>query len=66
MCAWVCVIVSVSVCALSHSVGDGGAHEAQGTLDTWVLILVLPLSHQLVLGRSLRVELGLQGRWSWV
>lgn len=53
ICAWVCVVVSVSVCTLSHSVGDSGAHEAQGTLDTWVLILVLPLSHQLILGRSL-------------
>lgn len=65
------------VCALSHRLGDDGTCGAQGTLHAWVLIPILPLSHQLVLGRSLRGlksvfpvmkcdEWGLLGFWSWV
>ena len=74
---WLCVCVSVF--ALSHGVGDSGIHRAQETLDTEVLILIiLPLSHQLALGRSLCgsesvfsdiikcVESCLHGLWSWV
>lgn len=56
----VCVVVCaceynwLCVCELSHRVGDDGTYRAQGTPHTWVLILLLPLSHLLVLGRSLR------------
>ena len=45
------------LCTESQCRRDRGTHTAQGTLDTWVLILIiLPLSHQLALGRSLCVQ----------
>lgn len=74
-----CGCVFVCVCALSHGVGGSGIHRALETLDTEVLILViLPVSHQLALDRSLCgsepvfsdiikcVGSGLHGLWSWV
>ena len=48
MCACECL------CTESQCRRDSGTQIAPGTLDTWVLILIiLPLSHQLALGRSL-------------
>ena len=47
MCACECL------CTESQCRRDSGTHIAPGTLDTWVCILIiLPLSHQLALGRS--------------